>query len=629
QHGAASPSPLQQYRLVMDDEAWAELNARPLHSDELLDGSFVFGTSELYYNIGVRFRGSPWQRPGNPRMFRLRFGSDDRFHGNRKINISRYGARQNERTAYYSVWRNSSETSTAPHSHTVNIKFFTNGGLHGIMEQIEPIGSDYLQFWFPNDPDGFLMKITAKLLFDDNYNHIGTAWATYQYQGTDKERYRWNFNPNSRELEDNFQPLIDLTRTMTTGTDQQLDQNLEKILDVEQFFRVLTARTAHDDWDTIGIGNGQNGYLYFAPIEGRWKLLPWDCDNTWGNVDARLFPDADAGTARLVNRPQHRRLHARLVKEMIGGYWNVPEMSKILDPVYAVVGQETGAAEPSGLKNFIAARTLRLQTLIPAPLAFSIRTNSGNDFAANQVSATVEGNGWVDIAAILVNGEPFPVRWTAFSTWSGAVALNLGANHLRFTAFDHLGSLVGSDEITITSTVGWERPQIAALSPGEARAGERIGLTGTNFHTGIQALFGSTRSPNVVFDEAADPAALKAEVAGAPGSTTITVVNVDGRSSDPAAFTILPPYPRFLRGDANLNGGLEIADAVRLLLHLFRGAALGCEDAADADDNEAIEIADAVRLLTYLFADGDAPPAPFPLKGQDPSGAALTCQQGI
>ncbi len=494
------------------------------------------------------------------------------------------------------------------------------------MEHVEPVGSDYLKFWFPNDPDGYLMKITSRQLYNDAGNLVDNTWAELAYKGADPESYRWFFNPRTRDLEDNYRPLIDFLRTLSTGTDQQLDQNLEKILDAEQFFRVLTARTAHDDWDTLGLGNGQNGYLYFAPIEGRWKLLPWDCDETWGNPNARVLPDADPGTARLVSRPQYRRLHTRLVKEMLDTYWNVPEMSKILDPVYAVVGQETFRADPADIKSFIGARRPVLTDLIPPVVPFRIRTNSGNPFTTNQINATLEGDGWVDIAAMAVNGRPLPVQWIDFSAWRLVVPLDFGANPIDLNAFDHLGNLVGSDQISITSTAGWPAPAVSSIQPARGRTGDQVAITGTSFQSGIRVFFGAVESPGVVFDELVNPASLRAEVAGAAGAALIIVKNLDGRASDPFPFTITAGLPQFSRGDANGDNLLDISDAVRILLHLFRGAALGCEDAADVDDSEEIDLTDAIGLLNFIFLKGAPPPPPYPQPGADPQGTKLGCE---
>lgn len=83
---------------------------------------------------------------------------------------------------------------------------------------------------------------------------------------------------------------------------------------------------------------------------------------------------------------------------------------------------------------------------------------------------------------------------------------------------------------------------------------------------------------------------------------------------------------RFIRGDFNLDGELDIADAVQILFALFLGQGdSGCLDAADADDNGAVETADVVRVLEYLFLGSATIPRPFPAAGPDRSEDGLLC----
>ena len=83
-----------------------------------------------------------------------------------------------------------------------------------------------------------------------------------------------------------------------------------------------------------------------------------------------------------------------------------------------------------------------------------------------------------------------------------------------------------------------------------------------------------------------------------------------------------PPPLRFIRGDVNASGEINIADGIVTLGFLF---CLGCgeppcQDAADTDDNGQINITDSVRVLNWLFLGGPAPPAPGPLAcGTDPT----------
>jgi len=85
--------------------------------------------------------------------------------------------------------------------------------------------------------------------------------------------------------------------------------------------------------------------------------------------------------------------------------------------------------------------------------------------------------------------------------------------------------------------------------------------------------------------------------------------------------------PEFLRGDANADGKIDIADAVRVLAYLFGGGqtALVCLAAGDANDDGKIDISDAIKILGHLFAHTGPLPPPFGACGPDPTPDALTC----
>ncbi|MEM7164181.1 MAG: dockerin type I repeat-containing protein [Planctomycetota bacterium] len=82
----------------------------------------------------------------------------------------------------------------------------------------------------------------------------------------------------------------------------------------------------------------------------------------------------------------------------------------------------------------------------------------------------------------------------------------------------------------------------------------------------------------------------------------------------------------FLRGDANHDGGVNIADALYIFDILFAMAPVQCEDACDANDDGSINIADALAVLNSLFGSPILPlPAPAPFCGCDPTVDSLDC----
>ncbi len=73
------------------------------------------------------------------------------------------------------------------------------------------------------------------------------------------------------------------------------------------------------------------------------------------------------------------------------------------------------------------------------------------------------------------------------------------------------------------------------------------------------------------------------------------------------------PGPRFIRGDANDDGDVGMADAAYLFSWLFLGGRpLKCQEAGDANSSRTVNLADGIYILQWRFLGGPPPNGPFP-----------------
>jgi hypothetical protein len=99
-----------------------------------------------------------------------------------------------------------------------------------------------------------------------------------------------------------------------------------------------------------------------------------------------------------------------------------------------------------------------------------------------------------------------------------------------------------------------------------------------------------------------------------------------GADAPTCSVTIQGNTPAFRRGDADANGSVNLADAVVILNHLFRGGTVPpCLDAADSNDDGAENLTDAVFILKGLFQGGPPPPPP----GRDTCGPDPTTDDSL
>ena len=105
------------------------------------------------------------------------------------------------------------------------------------------------------------------------------------------------------------------------------------------------------------------------------------------------------------------------------------------------------------------------------------------------------------------------------------------------------------------------------------------------------------------------------------GPQIIIGIASDGRMQIVTQARVPAGFPVLRRGDANVDGRVDLSDAVFTLGCLFQGAECPrCPDAADTNDDNRVDLSDAVSILDFAFQGGPPPPTPGPFVcGFDPS----------
>jgi hypothetical protein len=103
-----------------------------------------------------------------------------------------------------------------------------------------------------------------------------------------------------------------------------------------------------------------------------------------------------------------------------------------------------------------------------------------------------------------------------------------------------------------------------------------------------------------------------------PGELRARALDIEGETLDDFRLRKSAPRPSlsFVRGDANLDGVLDLADVLTTLGFLFLGDELPCPAAADSTgEGSQLVITRPIYTLRFLFMGGTSPPAPFPFCG--------------
>ncbi len=492
--GGVSVQPVRnKLRLYMNT---ADANAMhdPVHSISNFRwrGSVIYNDRDVWYDVGVRLRASPYGRQGNRAGWNLSFGADNPFRGG-LTSVVIDGAFNMPRTDGSGWLENSLGPSVnemlfhalanraggIPASYD-DVVFFqaprTTEGNRRAQLKLQRFNRGYLEEAMPDGGDGLLFK--QELIYypqttvDGNPESLKRPYnAVLDMEirsfGVSRDSYRFNYIPQNRTQVDDFSGIIALGKAFDSPS-STLAANVSAAMDVDNWMRVFALNALTGLADTYNNGLAHNIQLYVRPGDAKVMLLPWDQDHAFYFAPtSSIYGSGSHRLAAIINLSVYRRLYAGHLRDLCLTAFNNP----FLDPVINHLHSASVADRPqyaSVLRSYVTNRRNHVLSQIASnfpAVAFTITTNLGNNFSTAQPLVNLQGRGWINVREILVsrNGsapEPAPMTWVDGQQWRLSLPVIRGENSFALTALDHSGAGVGTDSITITNT-GTSEPAAA------------------------------------------------------------------------------------------------------------------------------------------------------------------------
>ncbi|MBC8002669.1 MAG: lamin tail domain-containing protein [Opitutaceae bacterium] len=462
------------YRVWVNSTKFATWRDRERLSNEPVDATFTYGDYRIIYNIGARYRGSPFIRPGysSPTSGAVAyvFGmpEDDLLLGSNEINLDslepgKDETSQREKAAFWIA-----DQLGVPFSHERHINLIVNGvnnrsrGVPVYSDSQQP-NSDYIEAWFPDDQDGEIFKIDDWFEFNDSVARLFNVDATLQdFVTTNNQkkqaRYRWNWERKANGvIDDDYSSLFNLVDAVNSTNSTNFTANVESLVNVDEWMRVFAVRHVVGDWDGYGYNRGKNMFSY-KPRQGKWHMLLWDMDFALGDGDGAttgLFNSRgeDTGLQNLYNHPPFRRTYLRAMQDAAEGPLVDANLFPILDATHAMfLGNGAVPTGPTVIKNYVTSRRnyiLQQIAAVDAPLAFD-----GADLSTNNNLVTLSGTAPVGLKTLNFNGIPYPLTWITMTNWTVRIPLPSGPTTLVVQGYNSKNQPVAgaSDSLIVTVT---------------------------------------------------------------------------------------------------------------------------------------------------------------------------------
>jgi len=462
---ATSPT----YRLVMKEADHRWLHQRDYNSNELVNATFIYG-DEIYYNVGVRFRGKGSRKPNRVRKsYRVQFTSQQPFHGIENLNLNAQWIRC--QAVDMDLLRRAGIPAPATKFVYLVFKYRDKNTYYlydgdpgsepdlltmGWRIQMQDLNKKFLREWFPGHSGGNLYR---------GYYCSPSRQADLTYYGTDKEEYRCPYEKKTNKKEDDFSDVIELCDIFTNTPAASFTQTVQQYIDVREWMRFWGCLAMINIEETdIYNTRGDDYFMYFDPATSpprpKAVLLPWDLDEANLNPTETIFACTLPRVKRFCENPDFTPWYFWNIQDLLDNYYTLDIMLPKIDALAPYHGFEGPPAAGlnrdtltlNELKNYVRARIAYLQSVISRSLTVNVSgaTKAGDIYLAFNPTVTLNGRGLTAWTRwVTVNGNDAGYHHLTGDWGDYTVNLNPGLNTVTVECLTTAGVAVTTETLEI------------------------------------------------------------------------------------------------------------------------------------------------------------------------------------
>lgn len=426
----------------------------PRLSNQAFNMTLVVNESDVYYNGGIRKRGSTLARPHNAKLVRARWElpRDRPFRGQTRFvydNDAVTSSRGKDRTSRYWLY-----LLGHPVNRSEIIRQVVNADPLAISEDNEPIGNEFLNRLYEDGSSGGLFRIKEEFWFSDDWTR-SLRQADWGYKRSfNPIRYHTEWNLRSRESGYDFDALIGFKEQLLFGnfTEARMAEIVDPIL-VPLYAAV---RGYAGEFDSFTMTNGKNGFFYQRPGDRRFMFFHWDGDSGYFPGHANdPFIGSRPGLQAYFGQSNVQRVFKYYLTELLDHYTeNSPRITTFLD-LEDQMSPDYDANVPVFESWFTNRKAKAEQELAGAEnVDYQIVTGSGFFVQTSDDQLALEGFAPSTIFDIRIPEHPeATLVWTNQTQWTlSGIVLKEGVNQLFVQGLDANGVVVELISFTAAKT---------------------------------------------------------------------------------------------------------------------------------------------------------------------------------
>ena len=467
------------FHVIMKD---SDLDLMKINSNVMSNHRFgatlITDGDTIYYDVGLRLKGSGYGRANIYVGYNIRFSPDDLFRDvhdiiavDRKDN--QFGQGASHREAVLKHIAIAAGDVPAMYDEMIYIlppdDSFT-GPAQLIMARYD---KEFLDASYENGSDGTRFKM--ELIY---YRQRGSGdpelpkgspntvlGSDIRYRGENQEAYRWNFLIKNQRMRDDYSGIIRMAEAFAnndTSNGGTLDVLSQAAIDVDQWLRNFAYEALGGINDTYHQGLPHNIQFFVRPEDQRVVALPWDQDFAFHHGPTMGVFGVGSLFSRVQRIPDNRHRYLSHMHDMLSTTYNQEYLGPWIDH-YAEFMRLDLSDE---IKKYIQDRADHIYSRLPDSVDFKV--DAEGSIQVDDTVVTLTGSGWVDVADIRLQGtvQPLDVTWTSETTWEMELGVPAGVTDFHFEGVNLQGVVVATDALQITSAVT-ERPVEKSLRVAE------------------------------------------------------------------------------------------------------------------------------------------------------------------
>lgn len=209
-------------------------------------------------------------------------------------------------------------------------------------------GSEMLYLVSEHLDEAYIEKVSGKNI-SDSILYKTLPKSQFVYRGEDPSAYDSVFSQETNKKHDDLKPLIKLLRFVTVFDSEKFQSEIYSFIDVDALASYLAANNVFSNIDSLG-GNGNNYYLLYDKALGKFTVLAWDMNESFGQfwmadsdpaaLDASYsagFPRQHPLLEKMLKNKEFKMLYEKKIEALADAFFTQKKALELVNRYQALI----------------------------------------------------------------------------------------------------------------------------------------------------------------------------------------------------------------------------------------------------------------------------------------------------